>query len=721
MSYPNRIYPWVLNLTEPQAGIDKLPPELLFMVAENLASQRSISRLSRANRYLNAVLTPYLIQYNTKTRRRRKGRRCALSWAATYGYEKLARAALATYPTLVAKKPLWAASVYGHAGIVRLLLEKDGVDIESRDRFGGTPLILAVTSGHEEVVKLLLKAGADPTVRPGKYRPHDYVIHTELPDPLLFVAVDRGYAGIVRLLLATGRVPLVSKDRRDVKKIPLAVAVENGHEEVVAALLAAGADPNTRGSDYKSVLFVAVDSGRAGIVALLLGTEGIDPDPSDYPDTPLARAAMRGSKALVEALLATGDVNVNFRHTYPGARTPLEYAVHGGFADIVQLFLDLEDLDRNVTAAVYEAAAGGHELVIRLLLARGNVDVTSGPASRRIPLFPAVHHPSCLKILLEAGMDPDQADRDGVTPLMAACHDGYDESVRLLLDTGHVDPKRCSSDGRRCPLYDACRAGRTTIVRRLLATGQVNVNAISQGDTPLAATMFWGRADVVEALLTAPDIDVNQLTSAGLLPLSEFTLQVTPAHIRAIRLVIATPGFDANKPDASGMAPLAIWSRGGNLEIVKLLLAAPGVNVNLGDDSGMTALHHAIYKSQVEVAALLLTAEGINIDAQDREGSSPLHFAAKNRTGAGLELLLSNGADPFVYDNRGRPPLILAGKYAEYDSAELLLDQMKGPSHRKWAVRDVNRLRVHRKYGSDRWTLGETGPSNSTSYLSYHR
>jgi ankyrin repeat protein len=145
----------LLNLTESQAGLGELPPELLFLVAENLASQRSISRLCRADRYLNAVLTPYLLQWNTKGRRKRKGRRCALSWAATHGYEKLAREALATYPTLVVKKPLWIASKIGHARVVQLLLEKNGVDIEARDRFGDTPLTIAVSNGHEEVVRLL--------------------------------------------------------------------------------------------------------------------------------------------------------------------------------------------------------------------------------------------------------------------------------------------------------------------------------------------------------------------------------------------------------------------------------------------------------------------------------------------------------------------------------------------------------------------------------------
>jgi ankyrin repeat protein len=43
--------------------------------------------------------------------------------------------------------------------MVELLLEK-GADLESKDYFGWTPLLLAREKGHEAVVKLLLEKGA---------------------------------------------------------------------------------------------------------------------------------------------------------------------------------------------------------------------------------------------------------------------------------------------------------------------------------------------------------------------------------------------------------------------------------------------------------------------------------------------------------------------------------------------------------------------------------
>jgi ankyrin repeat protein len=43
---------------------------------------------------------------------------------------------------------------------VRRLLE-EGVDINSKDKYGGTPLLQAAVNGHEALVRLLLEKGAD--------------------------------------------------------------------------------------------------------------------------------------------------------------------------------------------------------------------------------------------------------------------------------------------------------------------------------------------------------------------------------------------------------------------------------------------------------------------------------------------------------------------------------------------------------------------------------
>jgi ankyrin repeat protein len=58
--------------------------------------------------------------------------------------------------------PLWWAAANGHDAVVKLLLNKEGVDPNSKDTFDGrTPLWRAAANGHEAVLKLLVEKGAE--------------------------------------------------------------------------------------------------------------------------------------------------------------------------------------------------------------------------------------------------------------------------------------------------------------------------------------------------------------------------------------------------------------------------------------------------------------------------------------------------------------------------------------------------------------------------------
>ena len=60
--------------------------------------------------------------------------------------------------------PLYWAVGNGHKAVVKLLLEK-GVELESKEEHGWMPLLGAATNGHETVVKLLLEKGANSDVK----------------------------------------------------------------------------------------------------------------------------------------------------------------------------------------------------------------------------------------------------------------------------------------------------------------------------------------------------------------------------------------------------------------------------------------------------------------------------------------------------------------------------------------------------------------------------
>jgi ankyrin repeat protein len=79
----------------------------------------------------------------------------------------------------------------GYKAVVKLLLAKNDVDPDSKDKYGQTPLSWAARCGHEAVVKLLLgKDGVDPDSQDTEYG----------RTPLLW-ATRNGHEAVVKLPL----------------------------------------------------------------------------------------------------------------------------------------------------------------------------------------------------------------------------------------------------------------------------------------------------------------------------------------------------------------------------------------------------------------------------------------------------------------------------------------------------------------------------------------
>ena len=107
--------------------------------------------------------------------------------------------------------------------------------------------------------------------------------------------------------------------------------------EVVSALLASGADPNTRNKYGDTLLHRAAGLGRVEGSAALLEA-GADPNAQNqHGDTPLHRAAWRGHVEVVDVLHASGaNLNVQNRLGY----TALHCAAEGNHDETIHRLLD---------------------------------------------------------------------------------------------------------------------------------------------------------------------------------------------------------------------------------------------------------------------------------------------------------------------------------------------------------------------------------------------
>ena len=136
----------------------------------------------------------------------------------------------------VNEKKLYDASKEGDTEVVMKLCNNPVVDVnvEITLRWNGhysTPLIEAARGGHEEVIRVLLKAGAvvNRTVQLGMSPLH--------------LAARYGHIDIVRLLLESGAEP----NHANIGGVTaLQIAVKKGHHRVVKVLLRGGARPAWR-------------------------------------------------------------------------------------------------------------------------------------------------------------------------------------------------------------------------------------------------------------------------------------------------------------------------------------------------------------------------------------------------------------------------------------------------------------------------------------------
>src|SRR5262245_11045894 len=298
-------------------------------------------------------------------------------------------------------KDLRAAAARGSLASVRRHLAA-GVDPDSADRYGMTPLLNAAQRGHVEVCRALLDAGANP---------------------------NRGDAG--------GNTPLI-------------VAVGHDQETIVRLLIERGADVNQRGYAGRVPLMNAVHGTRS-VVQILLDA-GADPFQKDDYGRDAVHEAQTFAGKRVQALLRRV---AETRST--SANLDLHQAAGAGLLDVVQRHLqegvDVNLLDSFGRTALMEAAKHGHLAIVEALLA-GGADPHLLTHHDHHALCAAVSsdNPAIIRRLLEAALDGNVTVAAGLPPLMQAAAFGLAEAMRCLLEAG-ADPHRAAADGHTAATY----------------------------------------------------------------------------------------------------------------------------------------------------------------------------------------------------------------------------------------------------------------------------
>ena len=446
----------------------------------------------------------------------------ALIVAAQNSQAKVATKLVQEYGAIVGLKQkhsswtaLMEASESGSMDIVKLLLEHGAIDL-------GWALVLAILNKHSGIIKLLLEYGAQVD---------DIDWSLFLTQSPLVEAVKKGDADVIKLLLKHGAEQgidqaitnaILHKDAEIIKMLsergaqvdenefdlpPLLEAVETGDADIVKLLLEHGAK---QGIDW--AMTNAILSKNAEIIKMLSEHGArVDEDWSDQPI--LVEAVKKGDTDIVNLLLKHG-ANVNRKNSY--GWTALMKASKKGDSklEIIELLLkhgaqvDLQN-DDGESALIVAAQNSQAKVATKLVREYGASVGLKKKYSSWTALMKASESGSIdiVKLLLEHGAD------DLGWALVLAILNKHNDIIKLFLECGaKVDDKNWSLFLDKPPLVLAIEIGYAGIVKLLLEHGakqgkdQAITNAIFNKNAEIVKILSEYGAQVDEGLSDQPPL-----------------------------------------------------------------------------------------------------------------------------------------------------------------------------------------------------------------------
>ena len=383
-----------------------------------------------------------------------------------------------------------------NASLVQFFIEL-GINPNTRDKYGATPLVNASMYGNIDSVIILLEHNADISIK------------TNDKNSALHAAARFGFPKIAQILLKVGLSP---NDQDVTGATPLIFAILGGHTAIVELFIKNKANVNHTDKHGQSALFPACEKNYLKIVQLLLQA-GASPNLQRYHDgiSALHIACANRFLELAQTLLQF-KANPNIQNT--NGVTPLMMATHLSYHDIVDLLVksgarvDLKVYNAEITALMFALYCNNPAIITTLLKAKANVNIQDYQGWTALFMASFIGDKEIIKQLLLYKADPNLCAKDGRSPLHVASNKDVAE---FLLKAG-ASPNPVGGTNAETPLYRACATGSVDIVQVLLQNN-ANPNVLTTlGITPLCVAAIIGHIEIADILLKAgAEVDLHRI------------------------------------------------------------------------------------------------------------------------------------------------------------------------------------------------------------------
>ncbi|CAH8624964.1 unnamed protein product [Heterobilharzia americana] len=625
---------------------------------------------------------------------------------------------------------------------------------------GVCPLNLAVELGYLQMVKILIKAGADIYV-------------ADAPRYPLHQASLYGRADIAELLIRSGASVSALTERRQSCLHLLAHQTAQRYVDTAKILLKYHANPNTLDDDGLAPLHRA----SVEIVEVLVAHEATDVNICSRDlDTPLL-TAVKDRRELILIALIRGDQQFREQHR-KNMISPLENQSNDVQCRIITSALRTPSSKSSNSAASRFTLASATSTIFRGTVSNDcTVPRASSAASVNIHSVFSANNP---KSLINRHILASQLLRPKQNKILD------EQDTELESDSNGINPRSCSSrlSGKNHTSLQPESNGDPQLIVKSIYSGSSNLSSVvrkpencqrchSVGN-PSDVARWWQSCDRLQRLLgkttalTSNNNNNNQISS-------QTTNQNQLTHTSCLQSNsgMIRPRLDIDRPDKIGMTPLMIAAEAGSSGLnMAIALMNAGSNISLTDKVGMTALHHACYVgsfnmvrylmervqpimccnltttsamkintgSNARLSCLSTNSPGlisptsnnnntqlplppsrlsnpellnVQVDQMDSHRKTPLYVATYHGRSEIVDLLLSAGANVNATDKNGKTPLYVAVLHGHLALARKLLDagasvnrvdhEGLGPLHMavKFPKLDIPMVKLLLNYGCD--------------------